>query len=256
MTTHLVHSGRWSEAVCCCGNSGEKIFRKILRHPEKHQFLREHHGSKKAFEHGILTPMPIGFHMDSSNCLRALDFEYMEIDKIENWEERYTEVFELVAALSRIAIGEVEKSLTHSVKDELLLPIGPTFVFLQEEGFSEATCILSESIECFKKSANSVFCHGDLGPHNLGLHRGRLICFDFQLVCAGPKGWDLAYFLGCFNPATFQASLSSLEQKILLWAVLVAGIKLGRRIRRGGDVAERLLVFQDWVKSFSRLSGY
>lgn len=97
--------------------------------------------------------------------------------------------------------------------------------------------------------------HGDFGLNNLARHQDEVVVYDFQSSCNGPCGWDRAYLIGSsFDPATAKAVFGE-----LLWtrpneptfALIVAAVKLGRRLMRNQGVPEAMSLLRYWTDMVS-----
>ncbi|UTA47140.1 phosphotransferase [Simiduia sp. 21SJ11W-1] len=64
-----------------------------------------------------------------------------------------------------------------------------------------------QSLTRLSERENTRFCHRDLNPHNLLLHKGRLMCIDFEYACASDPRMELAALLTSHTALNFEPDL-------------------------------------------------
>ena len=92
----------------------------------------------------------------------------------------------------------------------------------------------------FNDFSDGVSIHGDINFNNIKLVNNKIYIFDFENACYGPRWWDLMYFIADY-PYEYvsQEVLDSLSKDDIERMILILQIRIGRLIRKNGDVTLR-----------------
>lgn len=228
---HIIRKGRWSTAF----RNGRCFIKKYKYYiPDKAQ--REAIASKAAYSFGINTPLFIKTKDDGKTITNT--FEYIEMEPLEqifknNIKNFYTLLCNLLNSLSNVPWDVNDNYWRNSLIPEF------------KDALSYLDVDTEKYIYILDELVPEVFIHGDFTSDNLGYSmEGKLVVFDFQHGCLGPKGWDKYYFSATMLYDKCFFDFNDNEKSI---TELISAIRYGRSRRKNEDVEHRKEIFMSWI---------
>ncbi len=225
------------------------IFRKYYRFAAKSQAVREGKFTEIFKNMDIRTPQYLLTEYNADKKMYYNEYEFVNMLTIQA-DDIYREsiYIRIVDVLNKInsqvvMCNDNSEFWGNIYSEEIRKSIALVHEFTGDRIDSKVVSILDLPI--------TKYIHGDFSLDNIGIEMNsqRLTLYDYQLSCKGPDFWDTAYFIASLpiqNAKYFFDKYKYKTDYLLYMIKLVSCLRLGRSLRSGRKVGERVENYNYW----------
>ena len=216
------------------------IFRKYYKYASEEEIQKEKEVALLAYENGIHTPKFLNMSYSSTKKMFYSEFEFVEIKSLD---KKYIDKRIISEAIEIIDKMPHATTYGFTCQCQYIDELYQVEEYIPERNRPE----YRQLIEKIHTRGDDRIIHGDYSFENIALDikKSKLIIFDFQNACVGPKEWDKAYLLATVHNKEFYSLVSKRMKDMIK---IIVAMKYGRGIRKGFEIGERRHIYEYWWK--------